>query len=76
MQRNNYCSFNILLHRIKWNDIRLVWIGFYKNDNNIQCVINLLSEDVIRYIIKFIGFRSNMKEGECTNESGVFEIEL
>ena len=78
MQDNNYFSFNILFYRISWNILRLIWIGFYKNENNKKCNLYLLSKDLIKYIIKFIGIQSNKKENDIQyeNKQEIFELEL
>ena len=72
MQDKNYFSFNILLHRISWNIIRLLFIGFYKNDLNNRCYINLLSNDLINHIIKFMGVPPIANK----NENNIFELEI
>ena len=78
MQHYNYFSFNILLYRISWKILRLMWIGFYKNENNSSCYLYLLSKDEILHIIKFIGIQSNKNDSdsEYKNKYGVFELEL
>ena len=78
MQERNYFSFNILLHRISWKDIRILFIGFYKNDLNNQCFVNLLSNDLLNHIIKFIGIKSSKSKNKnnAPNKNGVFELQL
>ena len=67
----NYYSFNILLCGFKWEIIRIIWIGFYKNDNNNdKCFIATLSKDLIKHIIKFIGNPTK------ASASDVFQLEL
>ena len=59
---HKYFSFNILLHCVKWDIIRIIWIGFYKNDNNDKCLLNLLPKDVIKHIVKFVGITKRNTE--------------
>ena len=68
MQQKNYFSFNILLYRIEWDIVRIVWIGFYKNDFNNNCFFNLLSNDLIKHIIKFIGIPKKI-----THDDGIIK---
>ena len=77
MQKYNYYSFNVLLHRISWKILCLIWIGFYKNENNKKCYLYLLSKDLILHIIKFIGIQSNRNENDIkyVNKNGIFELE-
>ena len=42
-------------YAIKWNIARLIWIGFYKNNENDKCLIQQLSKDVISYLLSFLG---------------------
>ena len=34
---------------------RVIWIGFYKNDNNEKCLIKILPKDLIIYILYLLG---------------------
>ena len=74
MQITKLFTLNILLHRNKWEILRLIWIGFYKNDNvsNSKCKLHLLPKDIINHIIKMIGtpWPSNNQKKTC------FELEL
>ena len=49
------CAFiNIFSHVLEWEIARLIWIGFYKNENNDDCFIDQLPKDLItNYIFKF-----------------------
>ena len=78
MYGHNYFSFNILLHRIKWNILRIIWIGFYENMNNNKCYIDLLSKDVILHIIKFIGIPSKISNNDhiLKNNNNILALEI
>ena len=39
---------------VKWKQIRQVWIAFYKNDKNNNCLIHLLPKDIVKSIIKLV----------------------
>ena len=39
---------------IDWNIARLVWIAYYKNDQNEQCFWNMLGKDVIKLILRLL----------------------
>ena len=39
---------------VYWGIERIIWIGFYKNDDNDQCFIGLIAKDVLLYIIDFL----------------------
>ena len=38
---------------IEWKQQRIVWIGFYKNQNNDLCLIKKLPLDVIKHVLRF-----------------------
>ena len=38
-----------------WKYQRLLWIAYFQNDKNNQCLLSLLPKDVINHIIKMIG---------------------
>lgn len=54
MQNHKYACFTIVKYFVKWECIRLIWIGFYKNSLNNNCYIDTLGKDVVRYILKFL----------------------
>lgn len=37
-----------------WKYQRLIWIGYYKNNDNNQCLFNILPKDVIAMIIDLL----------------------
>ena len=55
MYEHAYYSLSILLYRVDWKLIRLIWIAFYKNEENNACFIDRIPKDVVKHIIKFIG---------------------
>ena len=52
---NKHFIFDVYIHYIEWNVERIVWIGFYKNNENNQCFIHQLPKDLINYVFKFLG---------------------
>ena len=38
---------------IKWYKIRLIWIGYYKNTKNKQCLFSKIPKDITLHILKF-----------------------
>ena len=55
LQEHNYCLLDLL---DKWNIERLIWIAFYKNDKNNQCIIDKLPKDVVLFILTFLSLGS------------------
>ena len=55
---NKNCAyFKVFWDILDWNIVRLIWIGFYKNVENQDCVISKLPKDIItHYIFKFVGY--------------------
>ena len=49
----DYINFG-LLFKSDWEIVRLLWIGYLKNDENELCQIGRLSKDVILLIINFL----------------------
>lgn len=39
--------------KLSWEIHRLLWIGYYKNQDNDNCIFSQLSKDIIKKIIKF-----------------------
>ena len=39
---------------IHWNQKRVIWIGFFQNAHNTQCLISRLPKDIIVYILSFL----------------------
>ena len=68
-----YYSLSILLHRVEWKILRLVWIAFYKNEDNSECRIAMLPKDVIKHIIKFVGVQA---ESNAPNANSKFVLKL
>ena len=55
MQNNNYYSFKVYVIYVEWEIVRIIWIGFYKNNKNSKCLIPLLCKDVVQYILNWLG---------------------
>ena len=70
MDAEKYYSISIQLYRLDWQIIRLIWIAFYKNQSNNDCLIDTLPKDVINYIIQFIGILAT------TSDSKQFVLKL
>ena len=47
--------YKFLANTLEWRIERLVWIGYWKNDENEQCLLNHLSKDVIMLMLAFVG---------------------
>ena len=62
MEENNYAKFDVCVHYIEWKQERLIWIGFFQNDNNDNCLIDQLSKDLILYILYLLGNRKPNQE--------------
>ena len=54
-QENNWFYFTINIFYIEWKIARLIWIGFYNNDDNEKCLLVKLSKDIIRFLFSFLG---------------------
>ena len=52
-QSKNYCCFKIY-HVTGWNAIRLIWIGFFKNEKNNKCLIDKLPKDIVLHVVSFL----------------------
>ena len=56
LQDQNQFIFDIYVDNIDWNIEKLLWIAFYKNNNNnSDCLLAKLPKDLIRYIVDLIG---------------------
>ena len=55
VHKDNYCVFNIYAHFIEAKIERIIWIAFYKNNDNDQCLIKRLPIDLILYILFLLG---------------------
>ena len=51
VHENSFCLINIFLET---KAERIIWIGFYKNDQNKDCLINQLPKDLIKCILSFL----------------------
>ena len=58
MQGRDYFYFNIVLHYVEWKVARVIWIGFYKNNENDACFVDMLPKDLILSVFKFLGATS------------------
>ena len=54
-QDYEYFLFKINVNYIEWKQLRLIWIAFYKNDDNDKCLMKIISKDAIKHIITFLG---------------------
>ena len=49
---------------VLWKQIRLIWIGYYKNNENNNCLIRFLPKDIVKQIIIITGYQlENLYEG-------------
>ena len=58
LQNKSYCILNIYVHYIEARIERIIWIGFYKNNDNNKCLIQTLPKDIIIYILYLLGKQS------------------
>ena len=58
LQHKNYFSLNIYINYIETKIEKIIWIGFYKNNDNKQCLIQTLPKDLIIYILYLLGKQS------------------
>ena len=52
-------KFNLLFKitintHILWKQERIIWIGYCKNDKNVQCLIARLPKDILKKILNFV----------------------
>ena len=50
-----------LVAEISWEMQRIIWIGYYKNEQNNKCLIALLPKDVVKLIFKMLSNESFAK---------------
>ena len=55
VQHCQYFKLNVYNRDSRWGRERILWIGFYQNNNNDQCLTKILPKDVLKYILSFIG---------------------
>lgn len=53
LQQNQQCCLKIV-SSLKWDTVRIIWIGFYKNDNNDSCFVDRLPKDIVLNIFHFL----------------------
>lgn len=55
--KHKYFKLNIYnrTNIMDWRRERILWIGFYQNHDNNQCLIKILPKDVLKFILSFIG---------------------
>ena len=58
VHQRHCCTFNI--YKYFWTTERMIWIAFYKNNENDQCLINKLPKDLIIYILVLLGKKQVM----------------
>ena len=54
----NYFALNICINYIESKIERIIWIGFYKNNENNKCLIKTLPKDLIIHILDLLGKQS------------------
>ena len=64
-QDNKYVLFKININYIEWEQLRVILIGFYKNNDNNSCSIGMISKDSLKNIIKFLGMIKSSNDN-CT----------
>ena len=42
-----------IISSLKWKAIRLIWIGYLKNSQNVKCKFSIVPKDIINYITSF-----------------------
>ena len=53
--RNNLINVYKCVKQCEWKHIiRYIWIGFYKNNNNKHCYIDLLPKDIVKHLIIYL----------------------
>lgn len=58
------CIYPIDIHHVTtWVTIRLIWIAFYKNEQNSECLIKNVGKDIIIFILRFV----TVKPKHCDN---------
>ena len=60
-----YFLFKININYIEWEQLRVILIGFYKNNDNNSCSIGMISKDSLKNIIKFLGMIKSSSDN-CT----------
>ena len=55
LHEKNYFHLNIYINYIESKIERIIWIGFYKNNENNKCLIKLLPKDLIIEILYLLG---------------------
>ena len=58
LHEKNYFYLNIYINYIESFIERIIWIGFYKNNENNKCLIKTLPKDLIIYILYLLGKKS------------------
>ena len=64
-QDKKYFLFKINVNYIDWEQLRVILIGFYKNDGNHLCSIGTISKESLKNIITFLGMIKSSNEN-CT----------
>ena len=62
MEEQNYFGFQLFKPGLSWKIERVIWIGFYKNDKNNECKIDLLPKDIVKVILDMLPNQSMGKE--------------
>ena len=52
---NTHFIFDVYIYYIEWDVERIIWIAFYKNNENNQCFVHQLPKDLIKHVLKFLG---------------------
>ena len=69
MQEYKYFIFKIYVHYIEWNQARIVWIGFYKNENNPKCLIAKLPKDIVKQLFEYLPIVNKVSLGQSNNNT-------
>ena len=69
MQDYSYFIFKIYVHYIEWNQARIIWIGFYKNQDNKKCFIAKLPKDIVKQLFVYLPLVPKSSEDESQNNN-------
>ena len=53
----DYHKFDWKTHCLIWKQIRMIWIGYYKNNKNNNCLIRFLPKDIVVQIMNIAGYQ-------------------
>ena len=58
VQSINYGIINMYLHYVEPSVERIIWIAFYKNNDNNKCFFKTIPKDLVTYILELLGKQS------------------